>query len=264
MKTMFVILALAAMPAFSQRPTQPGRARSDLESAAGIGNSIITHIADGGGWKTSIVLVNLSQSKAAAFKVNLFGDDGNPQQFSFESIGRGSAVTGTLAVGGSIVIKTAGTSSAVTQGWGQLDFLGTTDSVGGYAVFSNGNGNEAAVPFESTIGESPVLPFDNTNGLGMGVALANSDFTAMTISATFRDGNGSVIGTSQFTMQPNTHTSFVLTDKWSFAAGKQGTVSFDCSDQFGSNASGLAVLGLRFTPAGAFTSVAAFTKWTLD
>jgi hypothetical protein len=50
-------------------------------------------------------------------------------------------------------------------------------------VFSNGKGNEAAVPFGSTIGEAPVLPFDNTNGLGMGVALANSGFTAVTIKA---------------------------------------------------------------------------------
>jgi len=73
-----------------------------------------------------------------------------------------------------------------------------------------------------------------------------------------------VIGTTQFTMQPNTHTSFVFTDKWPFTAGKQGTVSFDCSDTFGPNAFGLAVLGLRFTATGSFTSVAAFTKWTLD
>ena len=85
-----------------------------------------------------------------------------------------------------------------------------------------------------------MLLFDNTNGLGMGVALANSDFSAMTINATFKDGNGGVIGTIQFTMEPNTHTSFVLTDRWPFTAGKQGTVSFDCSDSFGANAFGLA------------------------
>jgi hypothetical protein len=211
------------------------------------------------------VLVNLSQSKTATFKLNLFGNDGTPQQFSFETMGNLTVLSGTLAVGGSKVITTTGTtSSSITEGSGRLDFLGTTDSVGGYAVFSNANGNEAAVPFESTIGENPVLPFNNTNGLGMGVALTNSDFVAMTISVTFKDGNGGVIGTSQFTMPANTHTSFVLTDNWPFTAGKQGTISFDCSDKFGSTASSLAVLGLRFTSAGAFTSVAAFSKWTLD
>ena len=109
-----------------------------------------------------------------------------------------------------------------------------------------------------------MLPFDNTKSYGMGVALANSDFSTMIVTATFKDGSGNVIGTNQFTMGPNTHTSFIFTDKWPFTAGKQGTVSFDCSDQFGPNAFGLAVLGLKFTPLGAFTSVSALQKWTLD
>ena len=146
--------------------------------------------------------------------MNLFGDDGTPQQFSFETIGNKTVVSGTLAVGGLTVIKTTGTtSSSITEGWGLLDFLGTTDSISSYGVFSNASGNEAAVPFESTIGEAPVLLFDNTNGLGMGVALANSDFSAMTINATFKDGNGGVIGTIQFTMEPkHTHHSCSPTD----------------------------------------------------
>jgi hypothetical protein len=155
-------------------------------------------------------------------------------------------------------------SAAITQGWAQFDSLNTTDSVGGFAVFTNSNGNEAAVPFESSIGENPILSFDNTNGLGMGVALANSDFSTVTINATFKDGNGSILGVRQFTMAPMTHTSFIFAQQWPFTAGQQGTVYFECSDVFGPNAFGVAILGLRFTPQGAFTSVAAFQKWTLD
>ena len=264
MKTMFIILALAAMPAFSQLPTQLGRPRPNLESAAGIGNRIVTHLADGGGWKTSSTLMNLSQTKPAVFTLNIYGDNGKPQSFPFEGIGRASTVTGTLAVGGSTVIKTTGTDAAIGQGWAQLDFLGTTDSVGGFAVFSNSDGNEAAVPFESTIGQDPMLSFDNTNGYGMGVALANAGLSAMTINATFKDGSGAILGTSQFTMAQMAHTSFIFAQQWPFTAGKQGTVYFQCSDTFGPNAFGLAVLGLRFTPQGAFTSVAALEKWTLD
>ncbi len=131
-------------------------------------------------------------------------------------------------------------------------------------MFSNSNGNEAAVPFESSIGENPVLSFDNTNGYGMGVALANSDFSPVTINATFKDGNGSILGVRQFTMAPMSHTSFIFADQWPFTAGHQGMVYFQCSDMYGPNAFGVAVLGLRFTPKGAFTSVAAFEKWTLD
>lgn len=271
MKRIFALMTLTAIPAFSQqpnvpnpRPTPSGRARPQLLSAAGIGNDIITHLADGGSWKTSITLINLSQDKPAVYTLKFYGDSGAAQSFSFEGIGSASTLTGTISAGGSTVIKTAGTSAVTTQGWAQFDFLGTTDSVGGFAVFTNGNGNEAAVPFESSISENPILSFDNTKGYGMGVALANSDFSTVTVTATFKDGNGSVLRVSQFTMAPMTHTSFIFAEQWPFTAGQQGTVYFQCSDMFGPNAFGVAILGLRFTPRGAFTSVAAFERWTLD
>ncbi len=271
MKMILALMTLSLIPAFSQQPNMPNLrptpsslTRPQLLSAAGIGNDIITHLADGGSWKTSITLINLSQDKAAAFKLDFYGDSGAAQSFSFEGIGNASTVTGNIPAGGSTVIKTTGTSAVTTQGWAQFDYFNTTDSVGGWAVFTNSNGNEAAVPLESSIGQNPILSFDNTKGYGMGVALANSDFSTLTITATFKDGNGSILGVRQFTMAPMTHTSFVFADQWPFTAAHQGTVYFQCSDMFGSNAFGLAVLGLRFTPQGAFTSVAAFERWTLD
>jgi hypothetical protein len=270
MKKIFALLTMVTIQAFSQQPTAPnprpapsGRPRPQLESAVGIGNDIITHLADGGGWKTSITLINLSQDKVATFTLNLYVDEA-AQSFSLEGIGSTSIVTGTIPAGGSTVLITTGTGAGITQGWAQFDGLNTTDSVGGFAVFTNSNGNEAAVPFESSIGENPILSFDNTNGLGMGVALANSDFSTVTVTATFKDGSGSILGVRQFIMAPMTHTSFIFADQWPFTAGHQGTVYFQCSDMFGPNAFGLAVLGLRFTPKGAFTSVAAFERWTLD
>ncbi|MBZ5620168.1 MAG: hypothetical protein LAQ69_15795 [Acidobacteriia bacterium] len=209
--------------------------------------------------------MNLSEAKTAAFTLKFYGNDGNPRLFSFERIGKTSTVTGTLAVGGSNVIKTTGADTATTEGWAQFDYLSTTDSVGGFAVFTNSNGNEAAVPFESSISENSILSFDNTNGYGMGVALANSDFSTMTINATFKDGNGVILGTDKITMASMTHTSFIFAQQWPFTAGKQGTVYFQCSDAYlPNNAFGLAILGLRFTPQGAFTSVTAFKQWTLD
>jgi len=271
MKMIFALMTLAMIPAFSQqpnvpnlRPTPSGRVRPKLESAAGIGNDIITHIADGGSWKTSITLINLSQAKTATYTLKFYGDSGAAQSFPFEGIGNASTLTGTLSAGGSTVIKTTGTNAVTTQGWAQFDYFSTTDSVGGFAVFTNGNGNEAAVPFESSIGENPILSFDNTNGYGMGVAMANSDLSPVMITATFKDGNGSILGVRQITMAPMTHTSFIFADQWPFTAGHQGMVYFQCSDMFGPNASGVAILGLRYTPKGAFTSVAAFELWTLD
>ena len=115
---LLAMLALSVMPAFSQR-VKP-KPNPKIESGAGIGESIITHVADGGGWKTVITVANLSQDKAAAFTLNFYGDDGNPKSFSFAGIGTGSFVTGTLPVAGSMVIQTTG-AGAGTQGWAQFD-----------------------------------------------------------------------------------------------------------------------------------------------
>jgi hypothetical protein len=260
MWTLLAVLSLAVMPAFSQR-VKP-KPRPEIESGAGIGENIITHVADGGGWKTVITVANLSQDKAAAFTLNFYGDDGNPKSFSFAGIGTGSYVTATLPVAGSIVIQTTG-AGAGTQGWAQFDYSSTSDFVGGYAVFVNSNGNEAAVPFESDIAGDEVLPFDNANGYGMGVALANSDFETVTVTATCRDENGNVLGTDAFTMASMTHMSFIFSQRWPFTANRKGTVYFKTTDGSGS-AFGLAVLGLRFTPGGGFTSVASLQAYILD
>jgi hypothetical protein len=262
MKTTCALLAVVALavPAFSQH-VKP-KPKPKIESGAGIGENIITHVADGGGWKTVITVANLSQDKAAAFTLNFYGDDGNSKSFSFEGIGTGSFVTGTLPVAGSTVIQTTG-AGAGTQGWAQFDYSSTADFVGGYAVFVNSDGNEATVPFESEIAGDEILPFDNANGYGMGVALANSHFETVTITATFRDGNGRVLGTDTFTMASMTHTAFIFSQRWPFTANKRGTAYFKTTDSSGS-AFGLAVLGLRFTPGGGFTSVASLQAYILD
>jgi hypothetical protein len=130
-------------------------------------------------------------------------------------------------------------------------------------VFSNSNGNEAAVPFESELADNQILSFDNTGGYGMGVALANSDSMTMTIAVTFRNEDGSILGTDSFKMDSMTHTSFIFADQWPFTAGRKGIVYFEPTDSFGT-ASGLAILGLRYTPELAFTSVTSLQATTLD
>jgi len=97
----------------------------------------------------------------------------------------------------------------------------------------------------------------------MGVALANSDDLTITVSATFRNENGNVLGTDTFTMDSMTHTSFIIDQQWPFTAGQRGTVYFEPTDT-GGTALGLAILGLRFTPDNAYTSVTSLQATTLD
>src|SRR5262249_23082911 len=54
-----------------------GRAFTSVETLASVpaGNKTMSHIADGGGWKTTIVLVN-ADSQPAPFTLRFRGDDG--------------------------------------------------------------------------------------------------------------------------------------------------------------------------------------------
>lgn len=239
----------------------PEKPEPRISSQVGTGENIITHLADGDGWKSTITIINLSQSKDAVYSLDFYGDGGNPQSFFFERLGANSSVQGALNPGGSIVLQTTGAGS-LTEGWAQFD-SSTSAYVSGFAVFSNSNGNEAAVPFESVLATNQILSFDNTGGYGMGVALANSDFMTMIISATFRSEGGSVLGTDTFKMNSMTHTAFIFADQWPFTAGQKGIVYFEPTDSFGT-ASGLAILGLRYTPELAFTSVTSLQATTLD
>jgi hypothetical protein len=275
MTALLMLLALAEGPAFSQqingststkgmRNSAKGNRRLQrmIASQVGTGEDIITHLADGDGWKTTITIMNLSQIRTASFYLNFYGDDGNSQSFFFGGVGDTTTIQGTLSPGGSTVLETTGAGS-LTQGWAQFDTSRTSPFVSGFAVFSNSNGNEAAVPFESDAANNQILSFDNTNGYGMGVALANSDDLTITIAATFRDENGNLLGTDTFTMGPMTHTSFIFADQWPFTAGQRGAVYFQPTDSSGTG-SGLAILGLRFTPDNAYTSVTSFQATTLD
>jgi len=249
MQAILLVLVFGISQAQAQPKPRPV-ARPMIDTRVEFGDSVVTHIADGGGWKTTITVNNLSNTQAAAFTLNFYGDDGNPKVFSFVGIGNQSAVTGALAPAASAVIKTAG-AGAATQGWAMFD-SSTSGQISGFAVFSNTiNGNEAAVPFESWITDKQLLSFDNTAGFGMGVALVNANpLTSMNITAIFYDLNGVILGTDVFQMAALTHTAFIFSNQWLFTAGKIGTVFFE-PDQ-----TGLAILGLRYTPTGAFTSVA--------
>src|SRR5690242_6993171 len=89
------------------------RIRPHLSSATGIGEGIVTHLADGGGWRTTIYVVNLSQKHSASYVLNFYDDNGKPLSLTFDSIGRGNQVKGTLPIAGSDFIRTTGFSSNI-------------------------------------------------------------------------------------------------------------------------------------------------------
>jgi hypothetical protein len=109
---------------------------------------------------------------------------------------------------------------------------------------------EATVPQESPYENDVVLVYDQ-EGYVMGVALMNpSSYEVKKVTATVYDKNDRILRTDQFYMDPLTHQSFALTDKYPETAGRLGYVKFS-TDGLG----GIAGIGLRFAPNGTFTSM---------
>jgi hypothetical protein len=209
--------------------------------------TIISQVADGGGWKTEIYIINSATGgSTASFTLNFYGDGGIAQQFSFQGAGAQSTLTSSLAPSASTVFKTQGVGAA-TEGWAQL--VTSSTSLTGFAVFTNtANGNEAAVPFDQPASGNLILPFDNTNGYGTGVAILTvQSNTGQVINGTILDQNANTLGTGEVSLNALGHTSFDLANKWPVTAGQMGVVIFQGAG---------ALLGIRYNPQGAFTSVA--------
>ena len=156
-----------------------------IQQGAGSGEALslagsLAHIASGGGWLTSLTLVNTGTASGAA-KLNYFGNDGLfPWLATSEP---------ALSVGASVTLDSVGPASA-TVATGSSRVL-TRGSVNGFAIFKyEPTGQEAVVPLEARNASSYVLAFDQTNGIGTGLALANVSSYLGSVKVVARDDAG--------------------------------------------------------------------------
>jgi hypothetical protein len=289
MKKTIVIamLALVATPVFSQNQVKPittlantrqPRSKIMLSLSTAFGDTVLAQVADGGGWQTTITVLNL-RSTPTTFSVICYGDNGSPQAFSWAGVGVYSSLYGSLAGSGSLVFRTVGTSSATSQGWCDVESPGSgpnpstepKNDVAAFAIFAYApTGQQVSVPgshwFVSNTNGSLTLAYDNTNGYSYGVALVDSDTITYvgqpsdTVNVYVMDQSGTQVATDSFQMAPASHLTFVLAHRYPIVANTQGTITFAISTSSGVRT--LAGLGLRAAPWGALTSVDMFEPMT--
>ncbi len=206
----------------------------------------ISHIADGAGWKTSIILVN-TDTVPASYAINFWQDTGTPGSGSTAytpPLTLGTA-SGTISVGGSTIIQTADADpTTITEGWAQVT---SSQSIGGTAIFrADTLGQEAAVPLLTSGGTRLEIPYQA--GLTLGVALANPSATqTANITEKVFDQNGNQLSSSAFALAPLSHIPQVLSNLTG-----NGVVEYDSTVT-------IYALGIRGNN-GAFTSVRAVYK----
>jgi hypothetical protein len=228
-------------------PEGTGLAFTSLDAVLPLAASAatISHIADGGGWRSTIILVN-TDTVPASYTVSFRNDSGAPYA---PSLALGAA-TGTIPVGGSTILATADTASALSEGWAQVT---SSQSIGGTAIFRYDPwSQEAAVPLLTSGGSALGIPYQVGNGLSLGVALANPSATqAASITEVIRDQSGNQVASRTFTLAALSHTAFNPVFPNGITGG--GVVTY------ASNVN-IFALGIRSAPEGAglaFTSVRA-------
>ena len=222
-----------------------------LIASTDTGGGSMAHLAVADGWTTTIELINYGTTFAQG-NLSFFDDNGNPSSLPWIVSGSSiaaSVLNQTLAPHARLVIQSnALVADPLQVGSAQL----TTDgSVSGFIRYLYGPRNqEAIVPIEAQSPASYILPFDNTNGIMTGVAVANGVGAPVNIPAVIRDSTGGRIGLGVFALPANGHSAFVLSDRFPVTAYQSGTIEFGVSA-----GTKIGVLGFRFPQSGAFSTI---------
>jgi hypothetical protein len=224
---------------------------------------IIPHLAAGGPWQTVITVVNTTASPASATLL-FWADNGQPLNLPIAGIGSPAGVQFTLGANGSGTVVTNASGPNTLSGWASV--LGDPTGIDAIEVFRNHTSGrpdfEASVSLVKFNQFDFILPFDNTAGFFNGLALANSAESTSSIKTgtsdvflTFRDESGKVILLTGLALPPGNHIAFLLADQYPAVAGLRGTVEVQLNNAATGTNGALFALGLRFDPAGAFTSI---------
>jgi hypothetical protein len=227
--------------------------QTQYPETASVGVSFVgsmAQVASGGGWQTTFTLINTGTS-AAQVQLSFFDNNGNALSLPLTFVQSGAITTAstinqTIAGGATLVVVTQGTDAgASVVGSAQLS---TTGNVSGFAIFRyNPTGQEAVVPLETRNATAYVLAFDNTGGLGTGVAIANLAAQPAHIPVVIRDDTGTQIGTETISLPAQCHTSFMLTGNYAITNGKRGSIEFDTPLSGNISALGLRANGSALT-----------------
>ena len=223
----------------------------------------MAQLAAGGGWTTTITLMNTG-STAAHARLNFFGNDGNPLALplAFPEDSSTSGVTAstldqTLSPGGSTSIRAGAPANPATAAVGWTQLL-TDGAITAYSVFAYDFGagtQEAVAPLETRNPRSFVLWFDNTGGYTTGVAVANLAAGQGYLTATVYDDSDNYLASYTFSLAAQEHTSFMTNAQFPATAGRRGSLQFTTP-----GGGQIAALGIRASAIGSITSVPPMTR----
>jgi len=215
---------------------------------------VLSQIIDGSGWQTTLMITNLNKF-AQAYTVTNWHDDGTPWSLP----GVGSNVTITVPGNGVKFLSSTGSGFALSEGWTKVEGNEDYSVMAVFKVQGAQQNLQATVTGDNTGNTSFSLPFDETNGAVVGLALTNPSPTqTQTALVVAYDESGNVIlNDFSVVMRPQQHLAFVLDDKFPSVANQRGKIRV-----FGIPTGnvqlpflGLNGMGVRNLPDGSFTNL---------
>jgi large repetitive protein len=231
---------------------------------------VIAQVAAGGGWTTTIYLINTAQpgttnSGINSATVTFRGNNGNDLSFALSSTQQGYAQSITASsqtfimnpLTSIVLTTTAPISGPLQQGWADIF---TTGGIAAFGIFQqtlpNGVVAEGTSAQQGNFSTSVVLPYNNTSGNTTTAALVSLASVPITITATIFDLNGNELATPQMINsvpalgQP---TPFAVPTLFPVTAGQAGIILFTNS----STMDPITGIGFSFGSllGGSFTSV---------
>jgi hypothetical protein len=219
----------------------------------------LPHIAYGGAWRTQIVIANTSAA-AADITLYYYDSNGNPLSLAIGGISSNNTAV-TVAANGQVTIE-PDWGGAETSAWVGLVYTNIGLKIQGIFLWHNptdpaGKYTQAVAPIVSQAGAMCIIPlpsgssttsmlYDQTGGYLSGYGFANTTNAAATLSLTFYDQNGAMVGVYSEPLPAFGHDSFLIGTKVPALANTKGWMQI--------SGQGIVPLGFRFKSDFTFTT----------
>lgn len=248
------LLFVALCSAIGMSAAEQFKVQTVVQSAAsGVSQYLVAlpHIAYGGPWRTQIVITNTS---AAAADVTLYyyDNNGNPLSLAINGVSSNQTAVTVPANGQQTVEPDWG--GVETSGWAGLVYTNIGVKIQGIFLWHSaadpaGKYTQAVAPIVSQAGAMCVIPlptgsstmsmmYDETGGYVSGYGFANTTNAPATLSLTFYDQNGMLVGQYSKLLPAFGHDSFLLGSKVAALANTRGYMQI--------SGQGIVPLGFRF------------------
>ena len=251
----FFWMPVALAAAITCVAAEPQRAAAQAPSARVDNARIFPFFASGGGWESTISLVNIADQEVN-YMLTFYGMNGQRTRVTVRD--RNNQVLAAETIQGRLNDDGGDTfvlldTGVLQAGWAVLDYDGDNRLAGTLVFRQRVTGRP---DFEASVGLARNdetrfwIPFDNTQGYSTSMAITNPSMTDLAeVQLRFWDLDGREILTRELRLGPGTTVAFSLTEQYPELNGRVGQARAETSDDR------LSAIALRFNSSGAFTTV---------